>query len=153
MENYLRFVDYNSGLLRIAPPNTEILSTQEMSEISGSDNPAVFERENQIIFIAEKDNYEMMDYYILSYTMRHLWQDITDPDYYYPENSTINSEHDFNISPAEIDANAFACIAIALRFNKVTRRTYNTDPIAQELYDKRVDELAEEYGIDIYLIG
>lgn len=148
MYHFEKFVDYVSGLLKIVPPYVVFVPPDNMKERYGDEVLAQFDGEENVIYLKLKDEYEMIDYYDLAYSMRLIWQAIVGIEFTDKSNQARNE-----MTQSEIDAHAFACIAIAIRFKKVTRHTIRSDVKVQEMLDKRIDELAEEYDIDICLIG
>ena len=147
MFNFTKFVDYNAGLLRMDPPDIVLVPRDDLNNESQTDVLFKFVLEENTIYFELKDKYELIDYYNLSYAMRRIWQDINALKYDF---SFFGSDQFRKYS--EIDAYAFACIAIAIRFNKIVRQTIKSDSSVQEMLDKRIDELAEEFDIDIYII-
>lgn len=150
MNDYGEYVKYISDILEIETPSVKTLSFDEMMSLSES--PAFYDIQNKVVYLADKDSYEMNDFFILAYTLRIVWQDITNHEYYFPDYDTNKSNHELNISPSEIDARAFATVAIAISFSKKTTIKFRNDPEAQQLYDKRLDELCEEFGVDFLII-
>ena len=142
------FIDYLSSILEMDAIPLEILSREEMNNISEEKTLAAYDREKKVIYIVEQVDYTIMDYYLISHEVRHAWQDIDNPGYYFGDYLNDWSEHEYNTSEAEIDANAFACIAIAIAFNKVTSRSYLSDEDAQKKYTKRLNELKKQFEID-----
>lgn len=138
MLHFTKFVDYNAGLLRMVPPDMVLLPRNELYDEDQTDVRFKYVLEENTLYFELKDKYELMDYYNLSYSMRRIWQEINAL-----ENDFSPFDLDLYHKFSEIDARAFACIAIASRFNKIARQTIKADPSAQEMLDKRIDELAE----------
>ena len=147
MEELYNFIEYLANILQIKIPVFRVISAQEMENISKENTMAAYDRTTKTILLEEKEEYSIMDYYVLAHEMRHAWQDIVDPCYYY-EDYNDSSEHEYNVSYAELDANAFACVAIAIAFNKVTKREYKNDKIAQKKYEKCLEQLKKQYEVD-----
>lgn len=144
MYNYEKFVDFVSGLLRMSPPDTVFISSEMMIERFGSDELSAYDNNENILYLCQKDDYEMMDYYNLAYSLRMIWQDIVGFEYASDEYLSGSS-----VPIEEIDARAFSFVAIAIRFSKAARQTYSTDPIAQIMLDKRIEELCEEFDVEV----
>lgn len=148
MKELREYVDYLSNILKIKPIPLKIVSTKQMQKISRNNTLAAYDQVNNLIYLIKKKEYTLMDYYLLSHEMRHAWQNMTNPVFYFKDYYNNMSEYDYNNTEAEIDANAFACVAIAIAFNKVTTRKYTTDKIAEERYNKRLEELKKEFGVE-----
>lgn len=148
MDDLKDFIEFLSNILNMEPVKFKILSLSEMKNISGSeDTLAAYDRENKNIYVLEKDEMSLMDYYLISHEVRHAWQDISNPDFYFDKYFVEQSEHDYHVSNAEIDANAFACIAIVIAFGKITKRDYTNDVVAQEKYLNKLEELKKEFDV------
>lgn len=147
MKELYDFIGSLADILQIKIPDLRVIPAYAMEDICGSDTMAAYDRSTKIIFIEEKAEYTIEDFYIVAHEMRHAWQDIVDPFYYF-EDYNDPTGHEYHVSNAEIDANAFACVAIAIIFNKVTTRTYKNDKIAQKKYEKRLEQLKKQYEVD-----
>lgn len=147
MDELHEYAEYLSDILQMKAPLLKVISKQEMESLCGDkETLAAYDRSTKTIFVIEKSEYTLMDYYLLSHEFRHAWQDIEDPVYYFKDYDLL-SKDEYNNSEAEIDANAFACIAMVIGFGKVTKRTYKNDKEAQEKYDKRLEELKRQFDI------
>ena len=136
-------------LLKMKSVPVKYISRRKMEEMCKSDNTeACYVKDINTVFMVKKSKYTTQDYYLLAHELRHAWQQKTNPEYYDNKNSSDLTEDEYNSSKGEIDANAFACIAIAIICKKIVRRTYENDEVAQEKYWKRLEELKLEYGID-----
>lgn len=148
MNDIRSYADCLAAILGIRTPGLIALSSQEMKKIANSNTKAAYDRARKVIYYLPKKKYSIMDIYILSHEMRHAWQDIVDPDKYFGEYYEDFTEQEYHEFFAEIDANAFACIAIAILYDKITRRNYTKNKNAQAKYDARLEELKLEYGIE-----
>lgn len=146
MQNYVKYVCNHLLKMKLIP--VKFISKKKMEEMAGTMTEACYIPQKNTIFMIKKSVYDMKDYCVLAHELRHAWQEKTNPEYYNNKDSGNLSEHEYNIQKGEIDANAFATIAIAIAFGKVTRRNYNKDKIAQAIYDERLEELKEEYEIE-----
>ena len=147
MNNLENYIKYLCDLMKMELVPIEMISAQEMQQISSENTLACYNRVTNTVFIEKKNQYEMMDYYLLSHELRHAWQERTNSEYYFGQCIVGMSEHEYNVTNAELDANAFACVAIAKRFGIITKRTYKTDKMAQDKYTKLVKQLAREYKV------
>lgn len=119
----------------------------EVQCITGVDSMAFYNREEDTVYIIRKKQYELYDMYVVFHELRHAYQSRINPSYYFSECNADLSEEEYNRSKAEIDANAFATIAMAGFFGKVAKRKYLNDSVAMKLYEKRLNALKKEYGI------
>lgn len=150
MDTIRDFVAYICDILGIKPVKIVSVSQNKMNAISpGHDTLAAYDLNNDCIYLLRRKKYEMIHYYYISHELRHVWQHYTDHEKYYSSYYDNLDEHMYDVNPAEIDANAFAFIAMAIAFGQVSERVYSTDPIAQQLYNNRVKELEKEFGIII----
>lgn len=123
------------------------VTKSEVPSITRADSLAFYNRENDTVYIIRKKQYELFDMYVVFHELRHAYQNRLNPTYYFSEYTADLSEVEYNRFKAEIDANAFATIAIAGFFGKVTNRNYRNDSVAMKLYEKRLNALKKEYGI------
>lgn len=148
MDELYEYIEWLSDILQIKTPQLRVISEQEMKSLSQNEETiAAYDISTKTIFLIERDNYTIMDYYLLSHEIRHAWQDVVDPFFYF-ENYDFANENEYNVSYAEIDANAFACVAVAIAFNKITKRDYQNDTDAQLKYEKRLEQLKKQFEIE-----
>ena len=95
MEELNNYIEFLADILQIKAPSFEVITAQEMDNISRENTMAAYDRMKKTIFLEEKEKYSMMDFYVLSHEMRHAWQDIVDPLYYFEEYND-SSEHKYN---------------------------------------------------------
>ena len=144
MYHFEKFADYVSGLLKMIPPNVVFVPHDNMINRYGENVLAQYDGDEGVIYVELKDEYEMQDYYDLAYSIRLIWQEIFGIEF----DSEIY-KFKSNITMKEIDAHAFAYIAMGIRFGKHTKTTFNSDDVAQKALQERIDALSEEYGIEI----
>lgn len=143
LEGYFHFI---TELLDIGFISLKYDTNSEMKKMGSESTLALYNRREKQVHIVKKDKYSLEDIYVVTHELRHAWQDYTDPEYYFGDYyDPALSEHTYNISKAEIDANAFATVIIYKVIGVKPTREYHKDKQAQELYDKRVSELEDEF--------
>lgn len=143
------FRNYICNILEMDNVTIKSVSKKKLKELSKCEHTlAAYDLENKCIYYLKKKEYDLTDYYLMAHEIRHAWQDEINPDFYFKEYYENMEETEYHNNDAEIDANAFACIAIAIAFNKIVKRTYNTMPVIQKKYEERIKELSKQYGIE-----
>lgn len=147
MEDFIACI---CNILKMDNVANRSVSKKEMIEISKSENTlAAYDLKSKCIYYLKKREYDLMDYYVMSHEIRHAWQDKVDPDFYFKEYYKNMNEMVYQNNDSEIDANAFAYLAIAIVFNKKVKRSYKNMPDIQKKYEKRIKKLEKLYGIKV----
>ena len=145
--SYVDFISLVCDILDIATVSMEAVTKSKMKVISSSpDTLACFDKSIYKIYILKESKPTKEGYYHLAHELRHAWQSIMNDDLYFGDYTDEMSEDQYHNNIAEIDANAFAAIAMAKIFGLVTERTYS-DAFTQKLYNNRLKKLQKEYGI------
>ena len=145
--SYVDFISLICDILDISTVSMEAVTKSKMKQISSnSDTIACFIPDLYKIYILKDQHPSTDGYYHLAHELRHAWQSLEDADLFFGDYTDEMSEGQYHKNIAEIDANAFAAVAMAKIFNLVTKRTYPDAP-TQKLYDNRLKKLQKEYGI------
>lgn len=135
IREYIRKV---SKILKIDPPKikmVEKLDTETMLAAVNTESNRIYVKENLL-------NYDLL--FSIAHEMRHIWQyhyDKTMFDNY--RSSKVLSKEEYNLQPAEIDANAFAKILMIDKFGVVPL----FDGMSDEVKNK-IDERAEKIRLN-----
>lgn len=99
---------YFCKLLKINEIPVVEISSNEMCQLAGDETLACYHNLEKRIYIISKEEYTLEDFYMLAHELRHAWQHVKDPNYYFGDYDSEMSIHEYHTSVAEIDANAFA---------------------------------------------
>lgn len=138
--NVRRFIKETCKILGIEPPKMLF----DMSAAATDTTLALCSSDGKEIRI-RKENPTIDTYFAVAHELRHVWQIRTAPDIWLKDYKT-RDELDFeayNLQPAEIDANAFATIAILNVFRRRPLFHGYPDYIRAKIYD-RAREISQE---------
>ena len=102
---------------------------------------------NNIIYIRDRDNIDNDYIFALAHELRHIYQSITDKDYYfknYKTSEACESVEEYNLQIAEIDAHAFAGLYMMIEFETKPLFKSLSDKVRNKIY-KRIERLKGIY--------
>lgn len=141
MEKIEQFALEISRVLNVNKPTVELDSDYEW----GSSDYRPYD--DKVIIVEDKNSIEA--FFSIAHEIRHKWQIVNDCDYYfkdYKQKDCISKE-EYGMQKAEIDANAFAMIAMCIYFENLPIFKNCKDDERKKIFD-RAQEISNEYGFD-----
>lgn len=139
-EEYMNMI---CNILQIEKPIVKV----DKSVFANSTAMAYFDYKNNTLFVPKPIVPSFDTFFAIAHELRHSWQVKTNFNYYFSDYKTRNevSNKEYNLQPAEIDANAFAKLVVFA--------TFEAEPLFKGLDDdvknkiqKRYEELISEHA-------
>lgn len=125
-------------VLDIKPPKI----SYDTSHFQSDTMLAQIDSNGDVIYI--KPNVSSLNqFYAIAHELRHAWQINVDKDFYFVDYKTVdkcNSIEEYNLQPAEIDANAFVVIALSDYFGVKPLFNSFSDKVKLQI-QKRISEI------------
>ena len=115
------------SILNIPAPSISF----DISNFTSETMMAQIDSEGNTIYIRKFDNPHPDQFFAIAHELRHKWQMQTDKDLYFSDylpREKCSSAEEYNLQPAELDANAFAGI--------IMEEFFNLKPLFQGLSNK-----------------
>ena len=103
--------------------------------------------DDKVIIVEEKDSIESL--FSVAHEIRHKWQIVYNPEFYFKDYKQLDciEKSNYGMQKAEIDANAFAMIAMCIYFENMPIFQNCNDDERKEIFD-RAQEISNVYGFD-----
>ena len=139
-EEYMNMI---CTILQIEKPVIKV----DKSVFANSTAMAYFDYKNNILFFPKPLVPSFDAFFAIAHELRHAWQVKTKYAYYFSDYKTRNelSNKEYNLQPAEIDANAFAKLVVFATFEAEPLFKGLDDDIKNKI-QKRYEDLISEYA-------
>lgn len=131
MNNLNRFADALAAVLKICPP---VITSKKPEGVSATQLGALDVNTRSIWVRRDIDERDI--YFAIAHEMRHLWQFEKRREMFDAyQSNTVLSIHEYNLQPAELDANAFAFL--------IMRSWFGLEPLFNSLDDGTKQKIRE----------
>lgn len=140
---YEEYINMICGILQIEKPVIKV----DKSVFENSTAMAYFDYKNNVLFFPSPLVPSFDTFFAIAHELRHSWQVKTKYDHYFSNYKTRNklSNKEYNLQPAEIDANAFAKLVVFATF-EAEPLFKGLDEDVKSKIQSRYEELISEYA-------